>query len=599
MSYIYDEAGKFWRRPSHEGFAYSDGDAVENRLRAILSNATDRRVLSMELMEKITDWPTRYHLSPLRSNLLRPQEHLLKEASVLELGGGCGAITRYLGETCRQVTMVEGSPRRAAIAAARCLGLDNVRIYCDNILHADFPDAPYDVVTLIGVLEYARLFDAKSEDPIQTLLSKAKSLLSPSGVLILALENQLGLKYLAGEPEDHLNQPMAGVNDAYDERGIVTFGVAEMRRRLERAGFSALQQYLPLPDYKLPTAVVFPEARALSPERFDLAALLVENCNSHAHPNLHRLFSLERAWSVAVRNGLAWDLCNSLYFVASAEAQPPSDDPTGTETPLAVHYGLPRRPQFAKQTYFMQREQTIIVRRSSLYAGTVPTITALQSSFAEEEPYAPHAKYIDGFYAAVNKKHWTPAHIAQWQRSLLQSWESRSVDLDGRKMVPSSMMDCIAKNVIIGPDGHFIFIDQEWHYGNALIQLNFLVFYSLLVCFQSVGDVEQPSAGTPFGIWEISLLVMRELQLPFSEKDQEAFLIWLKKFHIEATGSQTVDSYKSIKISIRYTPGELLAYINSISEEIRTARAQISTLTRERDTLKKIVDKHCSGTPHP
>ena len=38
------------------------------------------------------------------------------------------------------------------------------------------------------------------------MLQRVRSLLKPEGKLIVAIENQLGLKYFAGAPEDHLGQ---------------------------------------------------------------------------------------------------------------------------------------------------------------------------------------------------------------------------------------------------------------------------------------------------------------------------------------------------------------------------------------------------------
>ena len=56
---------------------------------------------------------------------------------------------------------------------------------------------------LIGVLEYAGVF-SDGYEPALKMLKKARSMLNPNGRLFIAIENQLGLKYFAGVPEDHI-----------------------------------------------------------------------------------------------------------------------------------------------------------------------------------------------------------------------------------------------------------------------------------------------------------------------------------------------------------------------------------------------------------
>jgi SAM-dependent methyltransferase len=108
-------------------FTYSDGQ-VEDHIAEVVANARDCSVMSVELLRAARDWPTKYYLSYTRSFLLRPLRHLLQGKTVLELGAGCGALTRYLGETAGRVVGLEGSPRRAGIAASRCRDLANVTI---------------------------------------------------------------------------------------------------------------------------------------------------------------------------------------------------------------------------------------------------------------------------------------------------------------------------------------------------------------------------------------------------------------------------------------------------------------------------------------
>ncbi|HEY9095299.1 MAG TPA: rRNA adenine N-6-methyltransferase family protein, partial [Hydrogenophaga sp.] len=130
-NYQLDPLHRVWRRPGHTDFSYSDGDEVENRIASIIQNAKDLSVLSTELQAQISDWPSNYHLSSQRANLLRPLKDVLS-GSILEIGSGCGAITRFLGETARSVVALEGSHRRAEITRARTRDLANVDVFCDE-----------------------------------------------------------------------------------------------------------------------------------------------------------------------------------------------------------------------------------------------------------------------------------------------------------------------------------------------------------------------------------------------------------------------------------------------------------------------------------
>ena len=219
--YVLDLHNQIWTRPDYSGIPYNDGDEIEQRIADIIKQASDISVLSTELRRQCTDWPSLYHLSGSRANILRPFAESLT-GDILEIGAGCGAITRYLGESGANVLALEGSPRRAAIARSRTSDLDNVIVLAEKF-DAFQCDHKFDVITLIGVLEYANLFTT-AEYPALTMLQHVRSLLKPDGKLIIAIENQLGLKYFAGAPEDHLGQPMYGIEGRYQKDQPQTFG---------------------------------------------------------------------------------------------------------------------------------------------------------------------------------------------------------------------------------------------------------------------------------------------------------------------------------------------------------------------------------------
>ena len=131
-----DENNVFLPLVQQEKFSYSDGE-IENKIFIIIENANDLSLFSRELLGQIVDWPTEYHLSPLRHNLLR---HINFKSSdkILELGCGCGAITRQLGETGADVFAVEGSLNRARIASSRCRDLPNVKVFSTDFSKISF-----------------------------------------------------------------------------------------------------------------------------------------------------------------------------------------------------------------------------------------------------------------------------------------------------------------------------------------------------------------------------------------------------------------------------------------------------------------------------
>jgi len=183
---------------AERSFNYSDGEASETQLYKILSKANDLSCDSDELQAQISDWPTEYHLSSSRANLLKPLK-LDGVTRVLELGCGCGSITRYLGEQEGLIVdSVEGSPSRAGLAALRCRDLDNVTICTANFNEIDFPESYYDLVLFVGVTEYAGRFSKRETDQeaLADLLNLGKRALKDNGVILVAIENRLGLKYL-------------------------------------------------------------------------------------------------------------------------------------------------------------------------------------------------------------------------------------------------------------------------------------------------------------------------------------------------------------------------------------------------------------------
>lgn len=220
---------------------YSDGD-IENEILDIIKCNKKYETLNSD-----DRWPILYHLSDERKNILR-WFPFKQDSSILEIGTGCGAITELFCEKKLMISGIESSKRRAKITAYRNKNYSKLKLYVGNFMDMQF-DEKYDYITLIGVLEYARMF-IDGNRAYDNLIRKCKSLLKTNGQLIIAIENRLGIKYWAGAPEDHTGRVFDGIENYSENSKVRTFSKKELTTLLNGTGFKRLKWYYPYPDYK-------------------------------------------------------------------------------------------------------------------------------------------------------------------------------------------------------------------------------------------------------------------------------------------------------------------------------------------------------------
>jgi SAM-dependent methyltransferase len=226
---------------------YSDGDIEDELLEIVENNHNFDEVLAND-----NRWPILYHLSPIRQNIINWYP-FKKNASCLEIGGGCGAITGALCQNLEEVKVVELSKRRSSINLERHKNFDNLEIIVGNLNDIKF-DQKFDYITLNGVLEYAGSF-TKTDEPYKDFLKQIKTYLKPDGKLIIAIENRYGLKYFAGAKEDHTGKEFDGITGYLGNDKVRTFGKIELKNLLSESGYPTQEFYYPHPDYKMPIEI--------------------------------------------------------------------------------------------------------------------------------------------------------------------------------------------------------------------------------------------------------------------------------------------------------------------------------------------------------
>jgi SAM-dependent methyltransferase len=449
----FDESAGLWRASDGTTLSYSDGAATEAYLKEKFSEVQDLSSSSYELQAQIKDWPSEYHLSRKRAQLLAGFQ-FDRSKTVLEVGAGCGSISRLLGERFDQVISVEGSAARAELAAMRTRDLQTV-----TVVSAPFQDVKFsrtfDMIFCIGVLEYSGSFMGSEGDPYAHALAMFSDLLSADGVLVLAIENQFGLKYWAGCREDHTGRVGDGL-EGYNHKPdtVKTFGYGELKGRLQ-VHFPNTEFYFPCPDYKMPSAVL---AEKMG-DSVSMAGLMASfpACDYGAGP-ARKTVDEVFVWPQLEKAGLLPHMANSFLVMASkgAGVLPEMDG-------LGIYYSSGRPREFETITRIVAVDGNINTLKSltsgedSHESGPL-TNSSCDDPWVDGTPLHHVAARILRVKGATLGQVFEP--LAPWLKAV-----KAMADESGR--VPGAAFDAIPRNAFV-LDGRVVFVDQEWQWHKSL-----------------------------------------------------------------------------------------------------------------------------------
>ncbi|MGK5086337.1 methyltransferase domain-containing protein [Bdellovibrionota bacterium FG-2] len=478
--------------------AYSDGVTIENRILGLLQNETDLRASSSVASEHYGDWAVEYHLCPERSNLFRHMD--LSGLDILELGAGMGGVSRYLAESARSLTVVEGTEARFAALSVRLRDLKNWKGSVSNI--QDFhTDQRFDAVCVIGVLEYSELYlnppPGSVDGPFGQFLRHAASFLKKDGVLILAIENKLGLKYWSGAAEDHTGAMFDSIAGYPPQPTPRTFSRQELLGMLKRSGFERTEEFYPFPDYKIPNTVL---ARTLVERAPELAADMAKNATfqNYGTPRFYVFPELLAMHSIS-QAGLLPEFSNSFLFVASP-------DPLSqtlqkilrtnlAEGELGWHYSLRRKNPSVTKFSAPSLEAPIETKKRSLSleSKSADISQAKAKKFQwhqpEDTPIARGAMVRTQLVRRLYFKDWSgfQTDLESFLRWSFNKWKVAS-ELSGLAL------DAIYHNaIVLGPAEYQLF-DLEW----TAIEPVKPSWFILRNVFGLIREIESFSTETPF-----------------------------------------------------------------------------------------------------
>ncbi|MGB4660444.1 MAG: LicD family protein [Mobilitalea sp.] len=203
-----------------------------------------------KVLEKEDRWEVYSQLAPMRTALFQWYE-FKKDASLLEIEGGFGALTGIFCDKCQEVITTESSEFLAEAIQLRYKSRDNLKIYEGRVEEMDF-NRKFDYIILSGTLEKINGQYGSHEGYIQ-FLKKITLLLNTEGTILIAVDNRYGIRYFCGEEEEYTRKPFAGTN--HQQKKGYSYHRQELIELLKSAGVHQYKFYYPLPDYKLPQVI--------------------------------------------------------------------------------------------------------------------------------------------------------------------------------------------------------------------------------------------------------------------------------------------------------------------------------------------------------
>lgn len=466
-----------WIPDNRKTFHYSDGRLSEWYLTDIFSKAGDLSSDSGELEKYIIDWPSEYHLSRKRANLLRGFD-FDRSKKVLEVGCGCGAITRFLGENFDDVLAVEGSISRARLARMRTRNMSNVSILCAPFQEIRFTQQ-FDIIFCIGVFEYSGMFVSGSTDPYNTILKYFHDGLSDDGIVVIAIENQFGLKYFASAREDHTGIRFDGLEGYPRTDKAKTFGYDELKSRLSRY-FAEIEFYFPYPDYKIPSCV-------LSENFFSKvsAGELVGQFRSRYYTGKQKpLFDEQLVLSELDKNHKLPFFSNSFLVVA------------GKETGKSLHFphdgimfsASGRIREFETVSRFSEDDTGNMQVRKIPSTGQERIAIGKLALCSYTEPWIQGESLQFHLRRRMKDKHLQIEDIFAPCRIWLKSLTADAVEQDNRVLLNGKYIDRIWRNAYI-TDDTCVFIDDEWEWQEN-IDLRVLLIRSIYLFLDDIQDIK-------------------------------------------------------------------------------------------------------------
>lgn len=289
-----------------------------------------------------------YALSPLRRDLLEWLE-CTGEERVLEIGSSYGAFTGILAEKCAHVTVTDEREENLAVNRERNENYG-------NITYGEPEEGElFDLAVLIG---------PGKDRGLKEILTYVKKRLKPGGRFVLACDNTLGLRFLAGGGADG--------EEASFTRGQVWAAFAE-------AGFKRAGVYYPMPDYRMPLSIY---SDRYLPGKGDSV-----NTSWVFDQSRYACFDEELVAGRLMEEGVLGQFANSFLVIGVLEGE--------EEKTIFAKYNRARKAKFQIRTSIMEENGERYVEKTALEESGSWHILSFQKKYGQLRYFNPAVHVLE------------------------------------------------------------------------------------------------------------------------------------------------------------------------------------------------------------
>ncbi len=273
-----------------------------------------------------------YALSDQRELLLEWYD-FEPDAKLLQVGADYGAMTGLYRSEVAQVTVLDTNKEALETVRLRYPGAESIDYVQKSLAeYASEAENVYDYVMMVG----------QEKALCQQEIDDAKRLLKPDGILIVAVPNALGMKYLAGtaREENALTKKRLQTMLCGD---FLSAEVGQGRGACMKTGF--LRFYYPMPDYRTPISIYSDE---YLPKKGDLTRVIP----AYDYPQYH-VMDMGEGFDAVCEDG-KFDLYANSYLVFWSADE---EKLRRQSERIYIKYNKTRKEEFQIKTCICRKEE--------------------------------------------------------------------------------------------------------------------------------------------------------------------------------------------------------------------------------------------------